>query len=180
MSAWIYIGSAVGVVIICVLAGCSVHKHAEAEERTRHDSLPWILLLYSAFSIVSMCCALTYGNKTDKEENSAPSIEAELLAKFSSFKNLLVQADSEELQVCHNGCGLNPHEWQVNAPILSPRQPIYSEFIFLSRQTSHARTITFNNSFAAYLSRREASNIANISVQLTAISNVNSSRILFI
>lgn len=155
MSAWIYIGSAVGIFIICLLAGCSVRKHAEAEERTRHDSLPWILLLYSAFSIVSMCCALTYGNKTDKDENSAPSIEAELLAKFSSLKNLLVQTAPEDTQVCHNGCGLNPEEWQSTALIPKPRQPILSDLNTLTHQSHSILPFSFNTQVAAHLSRRE-------------------------
>lgn len=155
MSAWIYIGSAVGVIVICVWVASSLRKHAEAEERTKHDSLPWILLLYSAFSIVSMCCALTYGNKTDKEENSAPSIEAELLAKFSSLKNLLVQTDSEDTQVCHNGCGLNPEEWQSTALIPKPCQPVLSDLNTLTHQSHTLLPFSFNTQVAAHLSRRE-------------------------
>lgn len=180
MSAWIYIGCAAGAVIICVSIGYFVRKHVYDKERTEHASLPWIFLLYSAFSIVSMCCALTYGNKSDAEKKSAPSIDADLIAKFTSLKNFIVQTESEELQICHNGCGLDPQEWQISALIQSPHQPIYSDLDVISRQTSYARPFIFLNSVATYLSRRESFNTTDASLHLTSISNFNSSRVLSI
>lgn len=153
MSAWIYIGCAAGAVIICVSVGYFVRKHACDREQTEHVSLPWIFLLYSAFSIVSMCCALTYGNKSGTEENSAPSIQADLLAKFTSLKNLLAQ--TEEPQICRNGCGLNPLEWQSAALIPQPRQPAYADPDTFTHQSHSILPFTFNTQVAANLTRRE-------------------------
>lgn len=180
MSAWIYIGFAAGAVIICVSVGYFVRKHACDREQTERASLPWIFLLYSAFSIVSMCCALTYGNKTDTEKKSAPSIDADLIAKFTSLKNFIVQIKSEELQICHNGCGLDPQEWQISALIQLPHQPIYSDLAVISRQTSYARTFIFSNSVVAYLSRRESFKFTDISIHLASTSNFNSPKVLSI
>lgn len=153
MSAWIYIGCAAGAVIICILVGLYARKHACGKEQAERAPVPWIFLLYSAFSIVSMCCALTYGNKSDTEEDSAPSIEADLLAKFTSLKNLLAQ--TEEPQICHSGCGLNPREWQSAALIPQPRQPVYADQDAFTHQSHSILPFTFNTQVAANLTRRE-------------------------
>lgn len=153
MSAWIYIGCAACAVIICLLVGRYIRKQSCGKEPAERAPIPWLFLLYSAFSIVSMCCALTYGNKSDTEEDSAPSIEVDLLARFTSLKNLLAQ--TEEPQICHSGCGLNPREWRSTALIPQPRQPVYTDQDAFTHQSHTILPFTFNTQVAANLTRRE-------------------------